>query len=313
MKKICIIAIALLSVIVMQAQHELPNSYFNEMGLIRLETQELSDASDTLVSIYHRSDDVVWSRIVYRIIDMRYKQNYQLYTPLTSENPHYSSLFLVMLKAMEKGLRVYEKSPEPGDVKPYFNEGPMAKDAVARLLNTDRTGELSDGNIATSDYVLLHYDAATDSLKFNPYPYKGFVKNQLKYMIQEIIFFDKHYSRLYTKILAIAPLHADNVTYFEGMPVMDALYGQILFWVPFDSFRPFMARQYMLPHGDNDAKRVTYDEFFQKKLYSSYIVGLSNVYDRMIPQLATTHEEVKKWQEKIEWELLTVEQDLWEY
>jgi hypothetical protein len=74
-----------------------------------------------------------------------------------------------------------------------------------------------------------------------------------------------------------------------------------------------MARQYMLPHGDNDAKRVTYDEFFQKKLYSSYIVGLSNVYDRMIPQLATTHEEVKKWQEKIEWELLTVEQDLWEY
>jgi gliding motility associated protien GldN len=218
-----------------------------------------------------------------------------------------------MLKAMENGLRVYEKSPEPGDVKPYFNQGPMAKDAVARLLNTDRTGELSDGNIATSDYVLLHYDAANDSLKFNPYPYKGFVKNQLKYMIQEIIFFDKHYSRLYTKILAIAPLHADNVTYFEGMPVMDALYGQILFWVPFDSFRPFMARQYMLPHGDNDAKRVTYDEFFQKKLYSSYIVGLSNVYDRMIPQLATTHEEVKKWQEKIEWELLTVEQDLWEY
>ena len=88
MKKICIIAIALLGVVAMQAQHELPNSYFNEMGLIRLETQELSDASDTLVNIYHRSDDVVWSRIVYRIIDMRYKQNYQLYTPLTSENPH---------------------------------------------------------------------------------------------------------------------------------------------------------------------------------------------------------------------------------
>ena len=72
MKKICIIAIALLGVIAMQAQHELPNSYFNEMGLIRLETQELSDASDTLVSIYHRSDDVVWSRSGYLIIDMRY-------------------------------------------------------------------------------------------------------------------------------------------------------------------------------------------------------------------------------------------------
>ena len=74
-----------------------------------------------------------------------------------------------------------------------------------------------------------------------------------------------------------------------------------------------MARQYMLPHGDNDAKRVTFDEFFTKKLYSSYIVGVSNVYDKMILQLATTHEEAKKWQEKIEWEMLTVEQDLWEY
>ena len=33
----------------------------------------------------------------------------------------------------------------------------------------------------------------------------------------------------------------------------------------------------------------------------------------MIPQMATTYEEIHKEQERIEAELLSVEQDLWEY
>ena len=73
-----------------------------------------------------------------------------------------------------------------------------------------------------------------------------------------------------------------------------------------------MAQQYMMPT-DNDTKRVTFDEFFAKKLYSSYIVGASNVHGRMIPDYATTPEEIKKEQDRIEWELQCVEQDLWEY
>ena len=149
-------------------------------------------------------------------------------------------------------------------------------------------------------------------MSFNGYSYESFVRNQLKYMIQEVVFFDKHYSRMYSKILAIAPMHSDNVTYYEDMPIMDALYGQILFWVPFDAFRPYMAQQYVTPRG-NDTKRVTFDDFFAQKLYTSYLVGANNVYGRMIPEIATTPEEIKKEQERIEWELLSAEQDLWEY
>ena len=104
------------------------------------------------------------------------------------------------------------------------------------------------------------------------------------------------------------------------MPVTEALYGQILFWVPFDSFRPYMAKQYMIPRSNNDIERVTFDEFFIKKLYSSYLVGASNVYDRMIPDYVSYnedteqyHAEILKEQERIERELLNFEQDLWEY
>ena len=188
----------------------------------------------------------------------------------------------------------------------------MAKDLIPTLLNTDRTGELGDGNIATSEYMLLNYDSITDKMTFNGYSYNNFVRNQLKYMIQEIVFFDRHYSRLYSKILAIAPMNPDYADIYEGMPVMDALYGQILFWVPFDAFRPYMAQQYVTPRG-SDTKRVTFDDFFAQKKYSSYLVGVNNVYGRMIPDVATTYEEMHKEQQRIETELLNVEQDLWEY
>lgn len=311
MKKVCLIIFALVGFATTQAQYQV-NSFFDNMGIVRLETQELSETADTLVSKFHRADDIVWSRVVYRIIDMRFKQNYQLYNPVSSEDPQYKSLFLVMLNAIKDGMEVYEKSSEVGDIKPYFNLPPMPREMIPTILNTDRTGELSDGNIATSEYMLLNYDSTTNEMRFNNYTYKGFVRNQLKYMIQEIVFFDKHYSRLYSKILGIAPMHADNTTYYDGQPIMEALYGQILFWVPFDAFRPYMAQQYVM-QSDNESKRVTFDDFFLKKLYSSYVVGASNVYDRMIPDYATTPEAIAKEQERIEWELLSAEQDLWEY
>lgn len=311
MKKISVIIFALLGYVMGYAQHRV-NSFFDDMGIIRLETQELEASSDTLVRVSHRTDDVVWSRVVYRIIDLRLKQNYQLYTPVSAEDPTYSSLFRTMLRAIENGMPIYAKSSNVGDVRPYFNGEPLTKAEIPTILNTDRTGELSDGDIATSDYMLLNYDSIADKMTFNSYSYEGFAKNQLKYMIQEVIFFDKHYSRMYSKILAIAPMNADNVTMYEDMPVMEALYGQILFWVPFDAFRPYMAQQYVTPRG-SDSKRMTFDDFFAQKKYSSYLLGVNNIYGRMIPEIATTREEIQKEQERIERDLLSVEQDLWEY
>ena len=90
---------------------------------------------------------------------------------------------------------IYEKSMDVGDIKPYFNLPPMPREMIPTILNTDRTGELGDGDIATSEYMLLNYDSTTQEMRFNNYSYKGFARNQLKYMVQEVIFFNKHYSR----------------------------------------------------------------------------------------------------------------------
>ena len=319
MKKLFIIVLLFAGVFTANAQHQI-NSFFNANGTVRLETQELKEASDTLASVFHRTEDIVWSRLIYRVIDMRYKQNYQLYFPVTSSDSKYRNLFKVMLDAIVDGMPVYEKSQEPGDIKPRL-ETPLAKDQIPGLLNTDREG-ISDGDIATSDYMLIHYDSVTDKMSFNDYMYQQYVRNQLKFMILEIVFFDKHYSRLFSKIIAIAPMSSEDIE-GEDTPIMDALYQSIRFWVVYDELRPYLARQYMIPQS-NDSKRVTFEQFFAQKLYTSYIIGDSNMYDRMLAQAATRgrdeqedkaiiEQELKKEQQRLENELMTFELDLWEY
>ncbi|MEI7503556.1 MAG: hypothetical protein WCJ61_09760, partial [Paludibacter sp.] len=73
--------------------------FFNEKGTVKIQTTELDAMADTIAVVDHRNDDVVWSRIVYRVVDLRDKQNFQLYFP-TRPNDEYRSLFRVMLDAI---------------------------------------------------------------------------------------------------------------------------------------------------------------------------------------------------------------------
>jgi len=313
-KKISIIACLMLGVLTAQAQHQVI-SFFDEMGSARIQTEEFSKAHDTIVMVDHRIDDVIWARYVYRIIDMRYKQNYQLYFPTKSDDSDYRNLFKVITDAVVDGLPIYEKNNET--IKPDFKQKPLAKAMIPMMfLYEDPNGDYSDDpthyEIDSSDDMLIHYDSVSDELSPHFYRFEPIVKNQLKYLIQEVVLFDKHTSRLHTKIMAIAPLQSDKIMTRDSSNVMSSLRESIMFWIPFDELRPYMAMQYVIPNR-NEVKRVTFDEFFRKHLYTSYIVGEGNMYNRWIPDYAKTEAEVKKEQERIATELLNFEQDLWEY
>lgn len=314
MKKLTIIACLLLIITAVRAQHQV-NSFFDAMGIAKIQTIEYSGTHDTLITVEHRMDDVIWSRVVYKVIDMRYKQNYQLYFPTKSDDPNYRNLLKVIADAIVDGLPIYEKNGEtikPNDFKvtepmkkkdipmAYFIEDPMA----------DYTNDDTHYDIAASSDMLLHYDTITGVMEVNTYAFEQLAKNQLKYLIQEVIFFDKHTSRLHSKIMAIAPLNSDKIMTQDN--VMTALRESITFWIPFDALRPYLALQYVIP-SQNETKRVTFDDFFQKRLYSFYIVGEGNMYNRFIPEYSLTEGNIKKEQARIENELLTFEQDLWEY
>lgn len=315
MKKLTIIASLLLVISTLSAQHQV-NSFFDAMGVSKIKTVEYSSAHDTIVTIEHRMDDVIWSRIVYRVIDLRYKQNYQLYFPTKSDDPHYRNLLKVIADAIVSGnLPIYEKDGETIKPKNFAETTPMAKAEIPMAYFVedpmqDYSNDESHYDIATSSDMLIHYDSINNVMEVNGYAFEALARNQIKYLIQEIVFFNKHTSRLHTKIMAIAPLNSDLIRTEDN--VMSAMREAITFWIPFDALRPFLAMQYIIP-SQNETRRVTFDEFFQKRMYTSYIVGEGNMYNRYIPDYNTEEKDMKKEQERIANELLTFEQDLWEY
>ena len=314
LKKISIIACLMLGVVTAQAQHNVI-SFFDEMGSARIQTAEFSPSHDTIVMVDHRIDDVIWSRYIYRVIDMRYKQNYQLYFPTKSDDADYRNLFKVITDAVVDGMPIYEKNMET--IKPDFKQEPISRKVIPTMfMADDPMADYSDDpthfDITSSDAMLVHYDSIEDKLSFHFYPFEKLVRNQLKYLTQEVVFFDKHTSRLHIKIIGIAPLQSDKISTRDSTNLMSSLRESIMFWIPFDKLRPYMAMQYAIPNR-NETKRVTYDEFFQKRLFTSYIVGEGNMYNRYIPDYAISEDEIKKEQKRIEAELLNFERDLWEY
>jgi len=272
--------------------------FFDSKGAVRIQTAEMDALADTIAVVNHRADDIVWSRIVYRVIDMREKQNYQLYFPLRS-NDEYKSLFKLMLDAICNGVNVYSKDAR--DLRPSFNNVLQGED-LSKAFAFDNE----------MDNNLIQVDTVTKQRTFQNDKYYTYVKNQLKFLIQEIVFFDKHTSRLYSKVIAIAPLYALHPDNMESKESMQYFRGSILCWFAFDELRPYLAKQILIPNG-NESERMTYDEFFAQKLYSSYLLGDSNMYNRMLLEYVVDPLKIKKEQARIETEIMNFEQDLWEY
>ncbi|MBQ0137017.1 MAG: gliding motility protein GldN [Bacteroidales bacterium] len=306
MKKISVLALSVFAFVAAQAQHPI-NSFFAPDGTVRLETQELSEVADSIVTLKHRTEDVVWRRDIYRVIDMRQKQNFQLYFPIEPDDPTYMSLYRLIVDAVQKGLTIFY--PSERILKPWFaEENIVPRNKVIDQFVVGGIGEL-DREDETS--YILNYDSVADELRFQPYNYQTYVRNQLKYLVYEVIFFDRSTSRMYRKTVAIAPLQPDQAT---GGPEEPGRFMResVKFWMLYDELRPYLASQYLIPT-QNESKRVSFEEFFEKHLYSSYIVGEGNMYNRMILDYCLTEKEAKQEQDRIEYELLTFEQDLWEY
>lgn len=285
--------------------------FFNDKGTVRIQTTELDAMADTIAEVNHRADDVVWSRIVYRIIDLRDKQNFQLYFP-TRPNDDYKSLFRVMLDAIaskgKKPLTAYMRNER--EIKPLFQDEFVLKGQS--LSNAFAFSDDSTEVKINPEKNIIQFDSIKNQSKVDNTYYKDYVKNQYKYLIQEIIFFDKHTSRVYSKIMAIAPLYAANPYNKEKIDSWKYFQQTILCWFVFDELRPYLAKQYVIPNG-NETQRLTYDDFFAQKLYSSYILGDGNMLNRMLLQYVQDPEKIRKEQKRIETEILNAEQDLWEY
>ena len=302
MKKYCIISLLLLTVVFPSfiSAQEKQLSFFDKKGTVNIQTTEMDPLADTIASLNHRADDVVWSRIVYRIIDMRDKQNYQLYFPMRP-NDVYKSLFRALLESITKGVPVYRRNAR--EIVPSFNDSSRLEgDELSKVFAYDNN----------MDNNLIQINPVTKQAKIVGDQYYNYVKNQYKFMIQEIVFFDKHTSRMYSKVMAIAPIYALHPDNSQSKNPMKFFQESVLCWFAFDELRPYLARQYVIPNG-NETARLSYDEYFAQKLYFSYLLGDSNIFNRMLLESELTYDRIHREQNRIETELLNFEEDLWEY
>jgi gliding motility associated protien GldN len=327
MKKLFLVIVALLSLPIVYAYT--PESAFDANGDLDLTTYEYDENINEFVEIFHSKNDMVWSKVVYRIVDLRFKQNYKLYTPVVADDPNYSSLFRTILHAIEDDMPVYARSNTNTDIKPNIAaSNKLDEQGIFDMLSI---GYVDDPTLTPQQNAenknlttVMKFDANTNDLVFNSIPYENYAKNVVKYLIQEIVFFDKHYSTLERKIVAIAPMYPNGIenNFINGQdPIVKAIHHQILFWIPFAKLRPYLAQQAITPNGNDATDVATLDMFFEQRKYSSYIVGDENVYSRMVSDKAKAYqndqkkfyEAIRKEQEAIEESLLNVENDLWEY
>ncbi len=251
---------------------------------------------------YVREADVMWSKRVWQVIDLREKMNQTLYYPLTPLSSR-KSLFDVIREG------VLSKEGTGPAIAAYSAAGSefAIKDSSTETTFKDK---LSQEEIRK---IFIHTD--TVDLPDPLHPERSVptaIKNELsaadvrQYWIQEEWFFDKERSVLDVRIRGIMPVIEKKND--KG----DAIGMAATFWIYFPDLRPLLVRNNAF-NRKNDAQLLTFDDLFIKRMFSCYIIKEDNPADRMIADYkgANTLEALLE-SESIKNGIFIKESDLWQ-
>ena len=239
-----------------------------------------------------READVMYTKRVWRQMDLREKMNHQFYFPI-NEIQDRASLFDVIRKAVlqEGTLTAYGTGPVGTDDEFKF---PLSAAQVDSLLNP-----------TTTTMVDTDLDGEPDT----PTQTTNSITSQeiLYFQVKEDWIWDRHRSERYVRIIGIAPMYEKSIG--DGEDGQKSV--QPLFWLYYPECRYVFANAEAF-NPFNDAQRRTFEDIFQKRYFASYIVKESNVYDRKISDYARGVDGLLE-AERIKDELFTLEHDLWHY
>lgn len=231
-----------------------------------------------------READVAYAKRVWREIDLREKMNQYLASPK-------ARLIDVLLSAIMAGeLTAYDANPDPvndpdGD---SFAKPLTPSDAYSRLVDSSvvEKQDINGNSIRTKVAGILNADSI------------------VKFRIKEDWIFDKQRSVFEPRIIGIAPM----VKSTAGGAELDYYPA---FWIYFPDARHVLAVKEVV-NKNSDATGLSFDDVFMKRIFTSYIVKVSNDKDERIKDYAQGIDKLYE-SERIKKNLMDWELNLWQY
>ncbi len=231
-----------------------------------------------------RESDVMFSKRVWREIDLRDKMNMVFASPK-------ARLITILTDAIAAGeLTAYDASSTKDDVNGdeftvvLSPEAAMAKFADSVLVPLFDT----DGNQTGTE---------VKPGEFNP-------DSIIKFRIKEDWIFDKQRSVFEPRIVGLAPM-------IKIQAAGQSFDEQPAFWIYFPEVRHLLVTKAVVNRG-NDATGLSYDDVFMKRIFASYIVKESNPEDLRIKDYAIGIDKLYE-SERVKKGLMDFEHDLWSY
>ncbi len=270
-------------------------SYENDNAIERLLVKDRTP----LAYEHLREDDALFKQRVWRDIDVREKMNHSFVYEAEEDNG--SQKFIdILLNSIQQdpNVKAYN-SIDDRFASPYSSKSELIENLVGKAVITQVPDRVKDPTGALGIYK--------DSLIRNDFNANAVTKFRLK----EDWVFDKESSRMFVRILGIAPIQIDTLT-VPGQAI-----EKLLFWVYYPKLRPMLAK-YEAYNGKNMGARPTWEEVFESRMFSSFIVrstfdNYKNVYLDQIPGLKENG-ILRLWEgENINNKIRDYEQNLWSY
>jgi gliding motility associated protien GldN len=243
-----------------------------------------------------REDDAWFRERVWREIDIREKMNLGFRYKANEDNGNQRFISILLSSIKLGNVTAFDANLD---------------DRFTTPLTMDKVGLLLSGrcdSIEVPDFVK------------DPSGTKGIFKDSLicnefnpdditKFRLKEEWVFDKESSRMYARIIGIAPIK----TFFDSKT--NEVKGEApLFWVYYPDLRPTLAK-YEVYNGKNFGARMSWEELFESRFFSSYIIKstLDNPYDLFTKSYIK--DEILRLLESdnIKEKIFNFEQDLWSY